>query len=106
MFEIGEKVTYCTGHGTVEHGMVKGFANDHNVFFVVYHCAGNWDKYRDYTGESTCGEDLLHGWQEAAQGIAKSSAQQQAGQNAPTYLCPECKEQWELAHFAPSVPTV
>ena len=42
----------------------------------------------------------------AAQGIAKSSVQQQAGQNAPTYLCPECKEQWELAHFAPSVPTI
>jgi len=43
---------------------------------------------------------------EAAQGIAKSSVQQQAGQNAPTYLCPECKEQWELAHFAPSAPTI
>lgn len=54
--DIGRWVVYTTPHGSKETGKIKSW-NDAFVF-VVYHCAGEWDNYQDYTGCATRPEDL------------------------------------------------
>jgi hypothetical protein len=46
----------------MEHGIVKSLSDDNHVF-VVYHCAGMWDNYKDYTAAKTEIIDLVVGWQ-------------------------------------------
>jgi hypothetical protein len=58
--EIGDKVTYKS-FNKIEHGIVKRLS-DENHAFVVYHCAGNWDRYFDYTAARTDIRDLVPGW--------------------------------------------
>jgi len=58
--EIGDKVTYRS-FDKVEHGIVKRLSDENHVF-VVYHCAGNWDRYFDYTAARTNICDLDPGW--------------------------------------------
>ena len=62
--QIGDKVTYLS-FGKVEHGIVKSISDADHVF-VVYHCAGNWDRYFDYTAARTEISDLVLGWVEDA----------------------------------------
>lgn len=60
-FQPGEKVTYIPSHGGVgDHGIVK--SKNHLYVFVVYKCAGNWDRYQDYTAAATDPNDLRKGW--------------------------------------------
>ncbi len=63
---IGQKVHYQPEHYGVsewENGMIKEipFGATDSVF-VVYNCAGNWDKYTNYTGALTNLRDLKLGW--------------------------------------------
>lgn len=58
----GMKVTYCPEHGSQQRGIIKSFNDDWDIAFVVYHCAGNWDHYEDYTGAATNISDLKKGW--------------------------------------------
>lgn len=60
--EQGQKVTYTTDYKT-EKGIVKSVQNE-DYAFVVYHCAGNWDNYQNYTAARTRIEDLEPGWKE------------------------------------------
>ena len=60
MFNIGDKVTYHA-FNKHEEGIVKSLSDDENVF-VVYHCAGEWDRYFDYTAARTRIADLTTGW--------------------------------------------
>lgn len=55
----GTKVTYKP---TGEQGLVKSHST-HKAVFVVYACAGNWDKYEDYTSQRTNISDLRLGWE-------------------------------------------
>lgn len=43
-----------------ENGRVKSISGGRA--WVVYHCAGNWDKYSEYTGVNTDQIDLSTGW--------------------------------------------
>lgn len=56
----GDKVHYCPEYGKKENGIVKELRD--NGAFVVYHCAGQWDNYRNYTGALTDYKDLKTGW--------------------------------------------
>lgn len=65
---VGSKVYYQPEYFSkeqFENGIVKeipDFTTQH--VRVVYNCAGNWDKFMDYTSALT-GLDLLHhGWKE------------------------------------------
>lgn len=58
----GQKVTYHS-HGKHEQGIVKSISDDEHVF-VVYHCDGNWDDYKNYTAVRTKISDLTLGWDE------------------------------------------
>jgi len=62
-FEIGEKVTYVPAHGEPERGKVKSLSGDDHCF-VVYHCAGDWRNYQDYTAARTPNHLLRRGWDE------------------------------------------
>ena len=62
--QIGQRVTYLS-FGMVEHGIVKSISDADHVF-VVYHCAGNWDQYFNYTAERTAISDLVPEWIEDA----------------------------------------
>ena len=59
--DIGDKVTYKTSY-KVEHGIVKSIS-DFSYVFVVYHCGGDWNNYKDYTGARTAISDLIEGWE-------------------------------------------
>ena len=66
---VGDKVHYVKPHNKDEweNGIVKAI-NDgtdkcYNVC-VVYHCAGDWDNYMDYTGAHTSPRDLELGWRQ------------------------------------------
>ena len=59
---IGDKVHYVSV-GKVENGIVKSLP-DFEFAFVVYHCAGEWDNYQNYTGARTRISDLREGWAE------------------------------------------
>lgn len=58
----GDKVTYTSPHGKKENGMVKSLSGDGKAAFVVYHCNGEWSRYKDYTAARTELEDLEEGW--------------------------------------------
>ena len=60
MFKIGDKVTYRKKMEN-EKGIIKSIPDDDHAF-VVYHCAGKWDRYREYTAARTRLEDLTPGW--------------------------------------------
>ena len=63
--KAGDKVTYVPDHyvdhpDKWEHGIVKRESG--TGYFVVYNCAGNWDRYKDYTAANTNKRDLQPGW--------------------------------------------
>ena len=55
--DVGHWVTYTGGAGEQETGRIKSW-ND-KFIFVVYKCAGQWDRFKDYTGVATLPEDLV-----------------------------------------------
>lgn len=57
--KVGQKVHYAPAHGKKDNGIVKSIT-EHGVF-VVYHCGGEWERYRDYTAVNTKPEDLRPG---------------------------------------------
>ncbi len=61
-FKQGDRVHYTSGHGSKENGIVKGINESGSIAWVVYKCAGEWDRYMDYTGAATNIEDLSFGW--------------------------------------------
>jgi len=54
--DIGKEVLYTNGAGDKEFGKLKSW--NYKWIFVVYHCADDWDNYRDYTGAATDPNDL------------------------------------------------
>jgi len=59
-FIVGSKVTYIPKN---EHGIIKEIPSFTNSQVrVVFHCADEWDKYRDYTAQLTNKSDLQIGW--------------------------------------------
>jgi hypothetical protein len=64
---IGDKVHYIPFEGCdkkqIENGMVKRVPDHTNIsVFVVYHCNGEWDDFRNYTAALTNIADLELGW--------------------------------------------
>ena len=64
--EVGNKVHYQPAHYNItewENGIVKEI-RDYipDAVWVVYKCAGNWDRYMDYTSAKTNLRDLNFGW--------------------------------------------
>ena len=59
-FEEGDKVTYIS-YNKKEHGIIKSIPDQEHAF-VVYNCAGLWDKYKGYTAARTEIKDLVQGW--------------------------------------------
>lgn len=64
--KIGDKVCYQPEHYREDHwenGMVKEIPHHtNNSIRVVYNCAGEWGKFKDYTGALTNLRDLKTGW--------------------------------------------
>jgi len=54
--DVGVWVKYQDGMGKIEKGRIKSWNN--KFIFVVYHCNNEWDRFQDFTGESTRPEDL------------------------------------------------
>jgi hypothetical protein len=69
-FEPGDYVHYINEHNNeifkAENGRIKSMSGDH--IFVVYKCRGEWEHYKDYTGENTPKGSLRHGWVDELQG--------------------------------------
>ena len=59
MFRPGQKVTYVE-NGKREHGIVKRSTGKYS--YVVYQCAGNWERYNEYTAVRTQIHTLVPGW--------------------------------------------
>ncbi len=63
---IGEKVHYQPehyGNDRWENGLVKEIRDSvTDGVWVVYNCAGNWNRYMDYTSAKTNLCDLKLGW--------------------------------------------
>jgi len=62
---IGDKVHYKPDYfkdDEYEIGKVKEVVESLGGVRVVYHCAGNWDNFMDYTSALTPVEDLYYGW--------------------------------------------
>ena len=53
---IGDWVEYNGNAGEQERGRIKGW-NNSNIF-VVYKCAGEWKRFKDFTGQATNPEQL------------------------------------------------
>lgn len=62
VIEPGTKVHYTSPYLKKENGIVKSINETRSEAFVVYHCAGEWDNYMNYTGALTPLEDLTPGW--------------------------------------------
>jgi hypothetical protein len=61
--KVGDRVCYRSSYAQNENGIVKEIREDNIVgVWVVYNCAGNWDRYMDYTGALTYIQDLVKGW--------------------------------------------
>jgi hypothetical protein len=64
--KAGTRVHYIPFKGAkisdMENGIVKSIHPDCDKAWVVYHCAGEWDRYYKYTGALTRFEDLEIGW--------------------------------------------
>lgn len=75
--KIGDKVTYrhqCSD----EEGIIKSFSElDLVTAFVVFKCAGNWDKYKDYTGQSVRISHLKLGWKSDQVKLAAAQAEKE-----------------------------
>lgn len=69
--KAGDKVTYVSDHGTLEHGIIKSVQDEDHIF-VVYNCAGNWDRIEDYTAARTHRRDLVEGWKGGGSEVAKT----------------------------------
>jgi hypothetical protein len=54
--DVGRWVLYEPAHRTSEKGKIKSW-NEHWIF-VVYHCAGDWKNFQDYTGAATSPTEL------------------------------------------------
>ena len=66
-FKPGDKVHYISEYAITpdqyENGIVKeGDTYDQNAVRVVYHCNGDWENYKDYTGALTYIRELRPGW--------------------------------------------
>ena len=63
---IGDEVHYQPehyGNDKWENGLVKEIREDViDGVWVVYNCAGNWHRYKDYTSAKTNLRDLRLGW--------------------------------------------
>lgn len=64
--KVGDKVHYQPSHyeeNQWENGMVKEIpSHTTDLVRVVYHCAGEWNKFMDYTSALTEIKDLKAGW--------------------------------------------
>lgn len=60
--KVGDFVHYtpASSFGTPENGRIKSFGEKY--VFVVYKCAGEWDRYQEYTGQATDITNLSLGW--------------------------------------------
>ena len=56
----GDKVYYTTPYDKKTNGIVKRIEDDR--VWVVYHCAGEWDNYENYTGALTHLDHISIGW--------------------------------------------
>lgn len=56
----GDYCHYAPAWGAKENGRVKEIGTDHA--FVVFKCAGEWDRYDDFTGQKVDITDLKPGW--------------------------------------------
>lgn len=54
--DIGRWVLYTSYIGWTEKGRIKSW-NDKYIF-VVYKCGGEWDRFKDFTGQATDPQDL------------------------------------------------
>jgi hypothetical protein len=54
--DIGRWVTYQPFMGEPERGRIKGWSA--RYIFVVYHCDGHWNDFRNYTAAATQPRDL------------------------------------------------
>ena len=52
----GDKVHYSPAFGKPHNGIVKSVS--YRYAFVVYHCDGNWEMYKDYTASRVEVKDL------------------------------------------------
>jgi hypothetical protein len=55
----GERVIYKPNN---EKGRIKTMHPTGTKAWVVYRCAGDWERFRDYTGALTLLGDLKQGW--------------------------------------------
>jgi hypothetical protein len=63
----GTKVHYVPFEGCdpsqYQNGVVKAHTEHSlDLVFVVYNCAGEWDRYQEYTGQLTNIRQLREGW--------------------------------------------
>ena len=54
--DVGKWVVYKSHTDESELGKIKSWNED--FIFVVYKCAGNWNKFEDYTAAATAPKDL------------------------------------------------
>ena len=63
---VGDRVHYQPEHYADkewENGRIKEIRQGtDDAVWVVYHCAGRWDKYTEYTSAKTNLRDLKLGW--------------------------------------------
>lgn len=59
-FKPGDSVHYSPSLGKKENGVVKSVNG--TTVFVVYHCNGEWHRYKEYTAAATSIADLKPGW--------------------------------------------
>lgn len=59
-FKVGDYVHYTPEHGPPENGRIKFMGSEYAS--VVYKCAGEWEKYDEYTGARTELSRLSRGW--------------------------------------------
>lgn len=64
--KVGEKVYYQPVHypdNQWENGIIKEIPKHTDTAVrVVFHCAGNWEEFQNYTGAMTNLRDLTLGW--------------------------------------------
>jgi hypothetical protein len=68
--QVGQHVHYQPDHykesNRFENGIVKEVRDEcDDAVWVVYNCAGEWDRYREYTSAKTNLRDLCIGWRES-----------------------------------------
>ncbi|GAH05143.1 unnamed protein product [marine sediment metagenome] len=64
--KVGDKVHYQPSHfgdSEWENGLIKEIREGvTDAVWVVYNCAGNWHRYKEYTSAKTNLSDLKLGW--------------------------------------------